>query len=140
MKNIPYKILLAILAGPLAAWIISLFKFVLAPPNQGFTELLYFPLCLLGFPVSIVLMFQKKLSVRTCLVASILSLVVPVSLFLIAIPAYLPSGMSTCKLEESSGLKVKYACIDTSSDDTEYHRKFTVEGFKSWPIMRITDG
>lgn len=140
MKNTLYKILLPILAGPFAAWILSLFKLVLAPPNQGFSELLFLPLCMLGFPIAIVLMFQKKLSGWKFLLASIFSIVVPVALFIIAIPAYLPSGMSTCKLVGSNGSKVKYACVDTSSDDPSYHREFTIEGIKSLPVMRVTDG
>ncbi len=140
MRNAPFKMILSILAGPLAALILSLFKLVLAPPYQGFSELLFLPLCLLGFPVSIVLMFQKKLTGRQSLITAILSLTVPVFLFLIASPIYLPSGMSTCSQVESSGLKVTYACTDSSSDDTSYHREFTVEGIEGWPIMRITDG
>lgn len=139
MKNTLYKILLPILAGPLVAWILSLFKLVLAPPNQGFSELLFLPLCMLGFPIAIVLMFQKKLLGWKFLLASIFSIVVPVALFIIASPVYLPSGMSTCKLVDSNGSKVKYACVDTSSDDSAYHREFTVEGIKSWPVMQVTD-
>lgn len=140
MKNTLYKILLPILAGPLVAWILSLFKLVLAPPNQGFSELLFLPLCMLGFPIAMVLMFQKKLLGWKFLLASIFSIVVPATLFIIASPVYLPSGMSTCNLVESNGLKVKYACVDTSSDDPSYHREFTIEGIKSWPVMRVTDG
>ena len=140
MKNAPFKIVLSILAGPLAAWILTLFNFVIAPPYQGFSELIFLPFCLLGFPVCILLMFQKKLLGWKLLVATIFSLTVPVMIFIIAIPSYLPSGMSTCKLTESSGLKVQYACVDTSSDDSTYHREFTVEGIKGWPIMRVTEG
>ncbi len=139
MKHTPIKILLAILAGPLAAWIVSLFNIVLAPPNHGFSELILLPICLLGFPVCIVLMFQKKLLGWKLLIAAIFSITVPVILFIVATPSYLPSGMSTCSLMESNGLKVKYACTDTSSDDASYHREFTVEGIKGWPIMRITE-
>jgi hypothetical protein len=139
MKHAPIKIILAILAGPLAAWLISLFNFVLAPPNQGFSELLFLPLCLLGFPVCIVLMFQKKLLGWKLLIASFFSISVPVAIFLVAAPSYLPSGMSTCELVENNGLKVTYACTDSSSDDASYHREFTVEGLKGWPIMRITE-
>jgi hypothetical protein len=140
MKTAPIKMILSILAGPLAAWIVSLFKLVLAPPYQGFSELLFIPLCLLGFPISIVLMFQKKLKGVQGLITTILSLTVPVILFLIASPTYLPSGMSTCRQMENSGLKVTYACADSSSDDSSYHREFTVKGIKGLPIMRITDG
>ncbi len=139
MKHAPIKIILAILAGPLAAWIVSLFNIVLAPPNQGFSELLFLPMCLLGFPACIVLMFQKKLLGWKLLIAAIFSLTVPVTLFLVATPSYLPSGMSTCELMTSNGLKVTYACADSSSDDASYHREFTVEGLKGWPIMQITE-
>lgn len=140
MKSAPLKMILAILAGPLVAWILSLFKLVLAPPYQGFSELFFLPLCLLGFPVSIVLMFQKKLTGRQSLITAILSITVPAILFLVASPIYLPSGMSTCRQVESSGLKVTYDCTDSSSDDSSYHREFTVEGIRGLPIMRITDG
>ena len=140
MKNAPIKIILSILAGPLAAWILTLFNFVIVPPYQGFSELIFLPLCLLGFPVCIALMFQKKLLGWKLLVAAIFSLTIPVIVFIVDIPSYLPSGMSTCKLTEGSGLKVQYACVDTSSDDSTYHREFTVEGFRGWPIMRVTEG
>lgn len=140
MKPTPFNILLAILAGPLAAWVLLLFNFVLAPPYQGFSELIFLPLCLLGFPACLVLMFQKKLLGWKLLVAVIFSITVPVILFILAAPSYLPSGMSTCTQVESSGLKIQYACVDSSSDDSTYHREFIVEGFKGWPIMRVTEG
>ncbi|MBK8782462.1 MAG: hypothetical protein IPO22_11800 [Anaerolineales bacterium] len=140
MKTAPFKIVLAILAGPLAAWIFPLFNFVLSPPNQGFTELLYLPICMLGFPTCIVLIFQKKLLGWKILAGFALSIIAPLILFILTSPAYLPSGMSTCKLVDSNGSKVKYACVDTSSDDPTYHREFTVEGIEGWPIMRVTDG
>lgn len=139
MKTAPLKMIFAFLSGPLVVWILSLFKLVLAPPYQGFSELLFIPLCLLGFPVSIVLMFQKKLTGRQGLITAILSLTVPVILFLVASPAYLPSGMSTCRQMENSGLKVTYACADFSSDDSSYHREFTVKGIKGLPLMRIIE-
>lgn len=140
MKNAPIKMIFAFLSGPLVVWILSLFKLVLAPPYQGFSELLFLPLCLLGFPVTVVYMFQKKLTWPQGLITGILSITVPVILFILASPIYLPSGMSTCRQVESSGLKVKYACSDSSSDDPSFHREFTVEGIKGSPIMRITDG
>ncbi len=140
MKNALIKIILSILAGPLAAWILTLFNFVIVPPYQGFSELIFLPLCLLRFPVCIALMFQKKLLGWKLLVAAIFSLTIPVIVFIVAIPSYLPSGMSTCSLVENNGLKVKYACVDSSSDDSTYHREFTVEGFRGWPIMRVTEG
>ena len=140
MKNAPIKMIFAFLSGPLVVWILSLFKLVLAPSYQGFSELLFLPLCLLGFPVTVVYMFQKKLTWPQGLITGILSITVPVILFILASPIYLPSGMSTCRQVESSGLKVKYACSDSSSDDPSFHREFTVEGIKGSPIMRVTDG
>lgn|GEM_PF-3335911 len=140
MKNAPLKMIITFLSGPLVVWILFLFKLVLTPPYQGFSELLFLPLCLLGFPVSIVLMLQKKLTMQQSLITAILSLIVPVFLFLLASHIYLPSGMSSCQQMESNGLKVTYACTDSSSDNSSYHREFTVEGIKSLPIMRITDG
>jgi len=114
------------------------FGLVLAPPNQGFSSLGYFPICGLALPISIALFIRNRLLGRKFWSAMFISLFFLCILFLAILPASLtlPSAMSTCNLIESANTTVRYECVDSSSDDGIYHREFIIVGFKGWPIMR----
>ncbi len=131
--------MLAIIAAPIFSAILSLLKVAPAPPNQGFAPLLYLPICMLGFPVCILFAFQKKLLGWKLLAGLALAFIFPFVLFIAMNPIWMPSGMSTCKEMEARGSTVRYECVDSSSDDPGYHREFTVEGFKGWPLMRVVE-
>ncbi|MBK7316297.1 hypothetical protein [Candidatus Villigracilis affinis] len=139
MKNNLIKPMLMIMAAPVFAAILFFIKIVPAPPNQGVAILFYLPICMLGVPVCILLGFQKKLAGAKLLAGLILTLIVPCFVFILLSPLWMPSGMSTCKQVDSPGMLARYECVDSSSDDSSYHREFIVEGFKGWPIMRIVE-
>ena len=128
-----------ILVWPVLAWVISLFKVVFAPPNQGFSVLCYLPVCLMGLPACSVFAFQKRLLGRKLLAGLALAFIAPIILFLFAAPLWMPGGMSNCKQAEAPYPKVRYECVDSSSDHPEYHREFIVEGRKGWPLMQIVE-
>ena len=139
MKTEPFKLILAIIAAPLLSGILTLIRIVPAPPYQGFAAILYLPLCMLGFPISILLGLRKKLLGGKLLAAMVLSIVFPFVLFILINPLWMPSGMSTCKQVNTAGIKVTYECVDASSDDSSYHPEFTVIGFDGWPLMRVVE-
>lgn len=137
MKTSLIKPILMIMAAPIFAAVLFFIKIVPAPPNQGFASVFYLPICMLGVPACILLGFQKKLVGAKLLIGLILALVFPCFLFILLSPLWMPGGMSTCKQVDSPGMLVRYECVDSSSDDSSFHREFTVEGLKGWPIMRI---
>jgi len=139
MKGESLKTLGLILAGLLVALACGAFGLVLAPPNQGFSSLGYFPICGLAMLISIALFIRHRLLGWKFWSALIVSTIILIISFLTTLPAIstLPGGMSTCSLIESSNTTVKYECVDSSSDDPTYHREFMIVGFKGWPIMRV---
>lgn len=139
MKTEPFKIIAAILAGPVLGLLFSLFHVVFAPPRQGFVPLLYLPVCMLGFPAWIVLVLRKKLLGWKMLAGFALAAVAPIVIFFAFPPLWMPSGMSSCKQVASTPPVVRYECVDSSSDDPNYHREFIVEGYEGFPLMRVVD-
>ena len=139
MKTEPFKLMLAIIAAPLLSGILTLIRIVPAPPYQGFAAFFYLPLCMLGFPVSILFGLRKKLLGGKLLAAMVLSIVFPFVLFVLINPLWMPSGMSTCKQVETAGSKATYECVDSSSDGSSYHREFIVTGLDGWPLMLMID-
>lgn len=127
-----------ILAGPLLALLMGLFGLVLAPPNQGFSSLGYFPICGLALPIGVALFVRSRLLGWKFWSGIVVATFIAILLFLTTLSALstLPGGMSTCNLIDSTNATVKYSCVDSSSDDPTYHREFMIVGFKGWVIMR----
>ncbi len=140
MKANIIKPMLLIIAAPLFSAVLSLFKIVPAPPNQGLASLVYLPLCMLSLPVAILIGLQKKLLGTKLLIGLVVAFLFPIFLFALLNPLWMPSSMSKCKEGVSpSPMVVRYECEDFSSDDGTYHRIFALEGFKGWPLMRMID-
>jgi hypothetical protein len=130
--------LVVALIGPMIGFLLSAFGLVLAPPWTFLTSLIYLPIACLGLPVGIMAVVRGWMRGWGLVVALIVAgLVAPFYLALLA--PWLPTGMTNCQPMASSWPQVRYTCVSTSSDDSNYHYEFILEGWPGWPVMRLVD-
>jgi hypothetical protein len=124
--------------GPLTGLALAALGLVLAPAWTGYTGLLYLPLACLGLPLGIVAALAGWLTrwklLGTLALAGLAALV-----YLTLIGPWLPGGMTTCERRTAASPGVRYTCVVTSSDDPDYRRTFTLQGWRGWPVMRLVE-
>lgn len=109
---------------------------VLAPRWTFLTSALYLSLSCLGLPLAIIAIWRKWLQTSGAILGLALAAVFFV-FYLTLIGPGMPSGETRCEPIASTPPKVRYSCIDTSSDNPSYHHEFELEGFAWLPVMHV---
>jgi hypothetical protein len=109
---------------------------VLAPPWTFLTSLLYLPMACLGLPVWILAGWMRWLK-PPGLLGALMGAGIVAFFYLAILGPWLPRGMTNCQSMMTASPQVRYICVSTSSDDTDYRYEFTLEGWEGWPVMRL---
>ena len=131
-------ILVIALAGPGLGLVLWAFGLALAPPWTFLTSLIYEILACIGLPLGLVAAGIRRLRIWWLLASLGLTGIAAILLLALVGPE-LPTGMTTCQPLMAPAPQARYACVSTSSDNTNFRYEFMLEGWANWPVMRMVN-
>ncbi len=129
-----------LLFGPLIGLVMTIFNLALAPSWISLTNTIAPALSCLAIPAGLLYLIVQKMNpwLKTGL-TFLLFLIPLVYITLLPMSGGNISGMTSCIPAASSGMQIRYDCVSSSSDDTEFRYEFALQGWKGFPIMRVIE-